>query len=141
MSKRSRLSLFWAAPGVVVVIGVVITLGVRPALAAHPPTSFSVEADPDHCGEGWGTRPGTAANVDGGDPTGDVIQMDARIRLANPRAAATASQRMLRRAYNYDSGLDRNGNLDMGLIFAAFNQDFALPVRDTSDWFGRGMLA
>ena len=114
MSKRSRLSLLWAALGVVVVIGVVITLGVRPAVAAHPTTSFSV----------------------------DVIQMDAHIRLANPRTAATASQRMLRRAYNYDSGLDRNGSLDMGLIFAAFNQDFALPgVRDTSDWFGRGMLA
>jgi iron uptake system component EfeO len=69
MSKRSRLSLLWAALGVVVIIGVVITLGARPAGAAHPPTSFSVAADPDHCGEGWGTGAGTAAQVDGGEQT------------------------------------------------------------------------
>jgi iron uptake system component EfeO len=65
MTKRSGLALLWAALGVVVVIGVVITLSVRPAVAAHPPTGFSVAADPDHCGQGWGS--GTAAHVDGGD--------------------------------------------------------------------------
>jgi deferrochelatase/peroxidase EfeB len=56
------------------------------------------------------------------DPDGKRIPLDAHIRLANPRTAPTADQRMLRRGYNYTRGYDEAGQLDQGLVFVAFNQ-------------------
>ena len=128
----------------------------------------------------FGRRRGTGAPLDGSaeldtpdyraDPHGNVIPLDAHIRLANPRTPATARQRLIRRSYNYDLGMDQNGNLQTGHVFVAYQQDvkrqfetvqerlvneplidyvqpfgggyfYTLPgVADASDWYGRPLL-
>jgi deferrochelatase/peroxidase EfeB len=57
------------------------------------------------------------------DPEGDVIPLTAHMRLANPRVPQSADSRILRRAYNYDRGIDQVGDLDIGLVFTCFQQN------------------
>ncbi|MFO1141552.1 MAG: iron uptake transporter deferrochelatase/peroxidase subunit [Amaricoccus sp.] len=57
------------------------------------------------------------------DPEGKLTPLDAHIRLANPRTPETQSSLMLRRPFNYVNGVLKNGQLDQGLLFIAFQSN------------------
>lgn len=59
----------------------------------------------------------------GNDPQGKVTPLDAHIRLANPRTHGSERNLMLRRPFNYSNGVTRAGQLDMGLLFIAYQAD------------------
>jgi deferrochelatase/peroxidase EfeB len=81
----------------------------------------------------FGRRRDTGAPLDGddefdvpnyaADPVGSAIPLTAHIRRANPRTPETDDNRILRRPYNYDAGVDAVGDLDLGLVFVAYQQD------------------
>ena len=59
------------------------------------------------------------------DPEGKATPLDAHIRLANPRTAATQDNLILRRGFSYTRGYDGAGQLDQGLAFVSFQKSIA----------------
>lgn len=57
------------------------------------------------------------------DPDGARVPLDSHIRLANPRDAGSEASLMLRRPFNYVNGVLKNGQLDQGLLFIAWQAD------------------
>lgn len=54
------------------------------------------------------------------DPAGKATPMTAHIRLANPRDTASRDNLLLRRPFNYSNGVTKSGQLEMGLLFIAY---------------------
>lgn len=57
------------------------------------------------------------------DPHGKKTRLDSHIRLANPRTAESQHNLILRRPFNYSNGVNKNGQLDMGLLFICYQSD------------------
>ncbi|MCW4116331.1 iron uptake transporter deferrochelatase/peroxidase subunit [Aurantimonas sp. MSK8Z-1] len=81
-----------------------------------------------------GRRKMSGAPLDGGnsehdvpdyaaDPEGAKTPLDAHIRLANRRTPSSQRNLILRRPFNYSNGVTKNGQLDQGLLFIAYQAD------------------
>lgn len=57
------------------------------------------------------------------DPAGKITKLDSHIRLANPRTPESQANLILRRPFNYSNGVNKNGQLDMGLLFICYQAD------------------
>jgi deferrochelatase/peroxidase EfeB len=57
------------------------------------------------------------------DPKGVVTRLNSHIRLANPRTPESRNNLILRRPFNYSNGVTKNGQLDQGLLFIAYQSD------------------
>jgi len=55
------------------------------------------------------------------DPEGKVTPLDSHIRRANPRDGSQLP--FIRRAFNYSNGVERNGQIDQGLLFISYQKD------------------
>jgi len=118
---------------------------------------------------GSGAPLGAAAETDTpnyvDDPDGELIPLDAHIRLANPR---DGSPLILRRGFSYARGVDGSGQLDQGLAFVSYQRRlesflqtqerlagepleeyivpegggffFALPGPGSAGWLGQSLL-
>ncbi len=67
------------------------------------------------------------------DPDGEVIPLDAHIRLANDRSPEAMDQRFLRKGFSFSRGFDGDGHLDQGLAFVSFQRSMSkqfLPVQE-----------
>ena len=56
------------------------------------------------------------------DPDGKVTPLDAHIRLANPRTAATEPDLVFRKGISFSRGFDAGGRLDQGLAFVSYQR-------------------
>ncbi len=104
------------------------------------------------------------------DPDGKVTPLTSHIRLANARDKDADAHLILRRPFNYSNGVTKAGQLEMGLLFIAYQADlekgfihvqnrlngepleeylkpigggyfFVLPgVKDERDFLGRSLL-
>lgn len=67
------------------------------------------------------------------DPHGDRILFDSHMRRAEPRIPERHVAKLRRRSFSYSLGLLPSGQLDMGLIFVAYQNDLKKGFIDTQN--------